>query len=321
MGFPGGRDHLRPRRKRFWKVNAAAMFSGTHSLPLIKTFTPGRISQRPSPRARNFGFVFQDYALFPHMTAWENIAFAPEAKNLLPEIWSANAEKLIKRLNLERVRKQKASVLSGGEQQRVALARALVTKPRLVLLDEPLSALDEKIRDEARLLIGELSEEYKVPFLLVTHDLRDVRALSRSVLILSQGKALASGNTQDILKTPPNFETAAAIAENQIIPVEMRGAHPLIENHVIPVTKVMPHSGKSYLVAKAWSFQLVPRGEGEFGVTIVRSSHDGVRWQCLAKLPTGQNIKAWSALDVQPKPDMDLKIDISSVMLFRGGSP
>ena len=283
--------------------------------------------------SRNFGYVFQDFALFPHMTAWENIVFAPQSKNLPQDMWSENAEKLVNRLNLARVRNQKAAVLSGGEQQRVALARALVTKPRLLLLDEPFSALDEKIRDEARLMIADLSDEFKVPFLLVTHDLRDVRILSQSVLILQNGKCLASGPTEMILKNPPTLEAAASIAENQIIPVDLHNGQAQLAGFSLrelsnsdsqlsqssrSFSKITSCTGKSFLVAKTWSFTLTRRGQGQIPVTVLRTTNDGQRWQCLVDLAGGQKVRAWAALDLQPVKDMDLLIDPSSVILFKG---
>lgn len=277
------------------------------------------------PRSRNFGYVFQDYALFPHLTAWENIAFAAQAKKLEQGIWADNAEKLIARLNLSRIKNQKALVLSGGEQQRVALARALITKPRLVLLDEPLSALDEKIRDEARGLIAELSREFKVPFLFVTHDLRDVRILARSVLVLASGRVLASGPVDKILKTPPTLEAAAALSENQLIPVTFDGERALLCGRKISLAGVTQRgrSGNTgTLVAKSWAFQIVDKGRGQISGVVTRAFHDGVRWQCsvdVSEASSDQNtqtIKAWAQTPEAPSGTVDLTLDPTGAILF-----
>lgn len=141
-------------------------------------------------KERQTGFVFQDHSLFPHLTAWENIIFPAEARGLPKEKWKATADKLIQKLQLSSTLGKKATVLSGGESQRVALARALLLKPKIVLLDEPFSSLDESLKEQARLLVKELNEEFKIPFILVSHDQRDIKQLAEKVLVLSHGKVV-----------------------------------------------------------------------------------------------------------------------------------
>ncbi len=139
------------------------------------------------PSKRQVGIVFQDHGLFPHMTAWENIVFPAEAKGLPKKQWLGEAERITERLSLTKIMKKKTKILSGGESQRVSLARALLLKPKILLLDEPFSALDENLKTQARELVQELNQEFKIPFVLVTHDQRDVEALAASVLMLKNG--------------------------------------------------------------------------------------------------------------------------------------
>jgi ABC-type sugar transport system ATPase subunit len=134
------------------------------------------------------------------MTVWENIVFPLQSKKIKKEVWEKDAEKLIQKLNLQSLTQRKSSVLSGGEQQRVALARALLIKPRFILLDEPLSQLDEKLKSSARGLIQELNQEFKIPFILVTHDPRDAQTLASDILVLENGKCKMQGATHEILK-------------------------------------------------------------------------------------------------------------------------
>jgi len=136
---------------------------------------------------RRLGVVFQNYELFPHMTAFENVQFAAEARGLSKAEQASESTRLLKRLGLEAAQHRKARILSGGEKQRVALARALVARPRVLLLDEPFSALDQALRAEARKLVAELVSEFDVPAILITHDSMDL-AEAKAVFSLKNGK-------------------------------------------------------------------------------------------------------------------------------------
>lgn len=137
------------------------------------------------PADRNLGVVFQSYDLFPHLTAKGNIEFAIEAKGLK----SKNiVNELIEKLNLQKCQNSRAEVLSGGEKQRVALARALVGSPRMLLLDEPFSALDQNLRDDARGLVKSVVQNLDIPVLLITHDAQDVDALAQQIVKIENGQ-------------------------------------------------------------------------------------------------------------------------------------
>jgi ABC-type Fe3+/spermidine/putrescine transport system ATPase subunit len=139
-------------------------------------------------RERRLGVVFQSYDLFPHLTARGNIQFAADARGLAKPEVEALLDDLIRELRMAPFIDRKVSVCSGGEKQRVALARALIGKPRVLLLDEPFSALDEELREEARHLVKRLIAVFRIPTLLVTHDPRDVKILANKVSYLRDGK-------------------------------------------------------------------------------------------------------------------------------------
>lgn len=142
-------------------------------------------------RKRHVGYVFQDYALFPHLTVRENIGFG--LKPLLGRIRPGDAtrvDELLETFDLTRIAGQRPASLSGGQQQRVALARSLATSPRLLLLDEPFSALDQPLRVRMR---GELSrtlEAFDIPLILVTHDIDEVTAFAQSVVVYADGRVV-----------------------------------------------------------------------------------------------------------------------------------
>jgi ABC-type sulfate/molybdate transport systems ATPase subunit len=145
------------------------------------------LAQLPTPN-RRLGVVFQTWDLFQHMSAKQNILFAAEARNISPKETQEKLRELCQALNMERFLDRKAAVLSGGEKQRVALARALIGKPRLLLLDEPFSALDEALREESRQLVKKLIREQNIPAILVTHDRRDVESLAQQVSRIEGGR-------------------------------------------------------------------------------------------------------------------------------------
>lgn len=147
---------------------------------------------------RRLGIVFQNGELFPHMTALENIEFAGESavrsRGLAPEHVAKDIDRFVAELRLERVCATKAAVLSGGERQRVALARALVGKPRLLLLDEPFSALDAEIRSEARALVRSVLDSTQTPCLLITHDPSDLDGFSGKLSRIENGRIVSESS-------------------------------------------------------------------------------------------------------------------------------
>lgn len=140
---------------------------------------------------RKLGVVFQTLDLFPHMTSKENIFFAAKARKIESTKADQRFQKLLKVLHLEKFLDRRAELLSGGEKQRVCLARALMSFPRMLLLDEPFSALDEALRSEARGFVKGLLEETGIPALLITHDERDLQFLAQKICRIENGRMLA----------------------------------------------------------------------------------------------------------------------------------
>ncbi len=142
------------------------------------------------PQKRKTGFVFQDYALFPNMTVRQNLLFANNNKKKVDE--------LIDITDLNKFENRKPNTLSGGEKQRVALARALVTKPDLLLLDEPLAALDYQMRQELQNEVIKINKKYGITIILVSHDLAEIFKLSKKVYILNSGKIINYGSPEQV---------------------------------------------------------------------------------------------------------------------------
>lgn len=136
---------------------------------------------------RNLGVVFQSLDLFPHMTAKENILFAARARGIEEKTALVRLQELSDILKMESFLDRSCSILSGGEKQRVAISRAVMGRPRLLLLDEPFSALDQELREESRRLLKRVIDEEKIPTLLVTHDIKDVETLANKVTSIRDG--------------------------------------------------------------------------------------------------------------------------------------
>lgn len=151
---------------------------------------------------RGFNIVFQDYALFPHLNAYQNITYGLRNK---PDISTKEeVEELISLLGLKEHLDKRIDQLSGGQKQRVALARTMVMKPKILLLDEPLSALDGVIKESIKDRIRTIAKEYNLTTIIVTHDPEEALTLSDKVLIVNEGGIAQFGKTEEIIKTPKN---------------------------------------------------------------------------------------------------------------------
>ncbi|WP_010244284.1 ABC transporter ATP-binding protein [Peptoniphilus rhinitidis] len=168
------------------------------------------------PSERNIGMVFQNYALFPNMTVEENIKFGLEMKKMDKKLQDEKARKMIDLVGLSGKEKEFPKTLSGGQQQRVALARSLVTEPSVLLLDEPLSALDAQIRNTLRLLIKNLQRELGITIIFVTHDQEEAMTMSDYIYIMNNGDIIQEGTPSDIYRNPQNEFVARFIGSYNV---------------------------------------------------------------------------------------------------------
>ncbi|NPA99491.1 MAG: ATP-binding cassette domain-containing protein [Crenarchaeota archaeon] len=154
------------------------------------------------PEKRNIGIVYQDYALFPHMTVFDNIAFGLKKRISKKDEILREVKAIAQRLEIEHLLHRKPTTLSGGEQQRVALARALIVRPKLLLMDEPFSALDFNTRTRLRKLVREVVSEYGTTVIHVTHDFEDVWSLARKVIVMYRGRILQYDTVEEVFNRP-----------------------------------------------------------------------------------------------------------------------
>lgn len=163
---------------------------------------------------RNLGLVFQSYALWPHKTVEENVAYPLQLRKENKSVIKEKTDAILDQLGLKGLNERYPNQLSGGQQQRVAIARALVYNPPVMLLDEPLSNLDAKLREEARAFLRELILELNISALLVTHDQHEAMAISDRILLLNQGEIEQEGSPEDIYSRPKSLYTAEFMGSN-----------------------------------------------------------------------------------------------------------
>ncbi len=169
-----------------------------------------------SPQKRKLGYVFQDYALFPNMTVFENLHFALEKGQTKKGI-----NELVELMELGDLQKQKPLHLSGGQKQRVALARALVQKPSILLLDEPLSALDSEMRNKLQLYLLKVHREFKLTTILISHDVSEIQKLADKVFEIQEGKIIRQGRTSEIFS--PQKSLAQMELQGELLAIRAQG--------------------------------------------------------------------------------------------------
>lgn len=180
------------------------------------------ISMLP-PNKRPINTVFQRYALFPHLNIFDNIAFGLKLKKLPKDEIVKKVKKALEMVDLEGFEKRKISTLSGGQQQRIAIARALVNEPEILLLDEPLGALDLKMRKEMQLELKSIHEKLGITFIYVTHDQEEALTMSDKIVVMSEGRTQQIGTPEDIYNEPKNAFVADFIGDSNIFNGIMTG--------------------------------------------------------------------------------------------------
>ena len=176
---------------------------GGFDLPTSGGLTLGGQDLLPlAPYQRPINMMFQSYALFPHLSVWDNIAFGLRREGLPKDQITARVEAMLKLVQLGKFAQRKPHQLSGGQQQRVALARSLAKQPKLLLLDEPLGALDRKLREETQIELVNIIESVGVTCVMVTHDQEEAMAMASRIGIMSEGRILQVGTPREIYETP-----------------------------------------------------------------------------------------------------------------------
>ncbi len=191
----------------------------------------GQDVSKVPPNKRDVNTVFQQYALFPHMSVWDNVAYGPRAKKLPKAEVTKRVDELLEVVRLTDFATRRPSQMSGGQQQRVALARALVNYPKALLLDEPLGALDLKLRQGMQLELKRIQREIGITFIFVTHDQEEALTMSDRIAVMNVGRVEQIGTPREIYDTPASVFVAGFIGQANLWPAKVLGR----EGHVTTV--------------------------------------------------------------------------------------
>ena len=220
-------EHLGIEKGEFFALVGPSGSGKTTLLRLIAGFTEptsgsirigGRTVQDLPPYKRDIGMVFQNYALFPHMSVYENVAFGLKVRHLASAETESRVKELLGLVRLPGMERRRPQQLSGGQQQRVALARALVTRPRLLLLDEPLGALDKKLRTAMQVELRQIQREVGITTVFVTHDQEEALTLSDRIAVINEGKVVQLGRPAEVYDRPATRFVADFLGQSNLLP-------------------------------------------------------------------------------------------------------
>ena len=195
------------------KTTLLRTISGLEELNSGHIFLKGKDISNLHPSKRNFSIVFQSYALFPNMTVWENIAYGLENKKVPKDIIKNKVLEVLEMVGLAGISGKYPNEMSGGQQQRVALARAIALEPDVLLLDEPLSALDAKVREKLRNDIKMLQKKLNLTTIMVTHDQEEALSVSDKIMVMESGKIMQVGTPREIYEKPQSLFVADFIGK------------------------------------------------------------------------------------------------------------
>ncbi len=256
------------------------------------------------PEKRNVNTVFQKYSLFPHMNVAENIAFGLKLKKKSSAYIRDKIEYALKLVNLEGYESRDTTSLSGGQQQRVAIARAIVNEPQVLLLDEPLGALDLKLRHEMQRELIKIKKEVGITFLYVTHDQEEALMMSDRIIVMNKGIIQQAGNSKDIYDEPQNAFVADFIGESNIIDgimvrdclVSIQGVSFQCVDTGFGINKPVD------VVIRPEDLEIVEKGKGYLDGQVISVIFKGAYYEIKVKV----NDYEWMIQSVNPAPVGDI---------------
>ncbi len=265
------------------KTTILRMIGGFETPTSGKIYFNGKDITSIPVHERKINTVFQKYALFPHLDVYENIAFGLRIKKLPEDKIREKVGRMLRLVNLEGYEKREIESLSGGQQQRIAIARALVNEPKVLLLDESLSALDSKLRKGMQIELKNMQQQLGITFIFVTHDQEEALTMSDMIVVMDKGDIQQVGTPVDIYNEPKNIKVARFIGESNIIDGVMK------EDRLVNfANKDFPCVDKGFgknelvdVVIRPEDVEIVPKEEGQIRGVVESVRFKGVHYEML----------------------------------------
>ncbi len=252
----------------------------------------GQDMTRVPPHKRDFGMVFQNYALFPHMNVFGNVAYPLRLRRVSKSDIETRVARALDLVQLGHLGDRSIEALSGGQRQRIALARAIVFEPRVLLMDEPLSALDKNLREQMQIEIRNLHENLGITTVYVTHDQREALTMSDQVVVIDAGRISQKGAPRDIYERPANAFVADFIGESSLLPVQTGAGGYAFGGRELRAAAAAP--GGRFLVVRPEKMELHRPGMDPaynlFEGTLRQIVYQGETLLAQVALPEGQTI-------------------------------
>jgi len=240
------------------------------------------------PYARDLGLVFQNYALFPHMDVATNVAFGLRMRRLPEDEITKRVAEVLALVQLAGFERRRPKQLSGGQQQRVALARALVTRPRALLLDEPLSNLDKNLRDEMRTQVRDIQNRLGITAILVTHDQEEALAIADRVVVMNKGRIEQIGRGEDVYRRPATLFVARFVGTANVFKGNLSGDGHLVAGTLRLPVKAADRAGeRAALVVRPADAALRPAGAGALTGVVEGHVYQGALRRYTVRLADG----------------------------------
>ena len=315
------------------KTTLLRLIGGFESATEGKIFLYDKGIENLPANKRPINTVFQQYALFPHMTVTQNVQFGMRMLGFSNKEMLKRAEEILEMVQLGSFAHRKPNELSGGQQQRVALARALATKPKVLLLDEPLSALDLKLRQAMRMELKRIQQEMGITFVFVTHDQEEALTMSDRIAVMSAGLIQQIGTAKEIYEEPANSFVADFIGETNLIDVEIDSISAGFAQCRLPGGHILPCKAPDNATVKAKA-KLSIRPErlhlskssatedADFSAVISQVVYMGTDTQYIVRLPDGIELSARiqnaheSTSELKINSSVDVHIDHNAARLL-----
>jgi len=243
------------------KTTSLMMLAGFEPATHGEIFLNGQPINRVPPHQRGIGMVFQNYALFPHMTVAENLAFPLKVRKIGQSEIAERVQKALDMVEMPAFGNRRPAQLSGGQQQRVAVARALVFEPMLVLMDEPLGALDKNLREQMQYEIKHLHDRLGITIVYVTHDQTEALTMSDRIAVINGGRIMQLDTPRRIYERPANRFVAEFIGESTFVPVTVAAGRLMLAGQPLQTAEPLPADGQRLLMLRPERLRLLAHTE------------------------------------------------------------